>query len=110
MFEPEKEIIFLTDIPKRTDKRKDDRLTKWVYVISHPKYKGEYKVGIAKYVENRLNSYQTSDPDRSYKIEFKFETPFFRDIEKFIHNKFENKHEWVKGELKDIIGEIEKYK
>ena len=67
LFEPEKEIIFLTDIPKRTDKRKDDRLTKWVYVISHPKYKGEYKVGIAKYVENRLNSYQTSDPDRSYK-------------------------------------------
>ena len=77
LFEPEKEVIFKTNIPKRTDKGKDDRLKKWVYIISHPQYDGEYKVGIAKYVESRLNSYQTSDPDRSYKIEYKFETPFF---------------------------------
>ena len=78
--------------------------------LFYPQYDGEYKVGIAKYVETRLNSYQTSDPDRSYKIEYKFETPFFREIEKFIHNKFENKHEWVKAELNEIIAEIKSYK
>ena len=55
LFEPEKEVIFKTNIPKRTDKGKDDRLKKWVYIISHPQYDGEYKVGIAKYVESRLN-------------------------------------------------------
>ena len=42
------------------------------YIISYPQYDGEYKVGIAKYVESRLNLSDLifSDPDRSYKIEY----------------------------------------
>ncbi len=109
LLEPKKEVNFSIVAPVRTDIGKDYRLKKWVYVISNPKYEGEYKVGIAKYVEARLNSYQTSDPERSYKLEYKLETPFFREIEKFIHNKFENKHEWVRANLKNIIKEIEDY-
>ena len=105
-----KEVNFLTDTPKRTDTKKDDRLKKWIYVISNPAYKGEYKIGIAKYVEARLNSYQTSAPNRSYKLEYKLETPYFREIEKFIHNKFENNHEWVKADLTKIVTEIKNYK
>ena len=110
LLEPNKEVNFLTDTPKRTDTKKDDRLKKWVYVISNPAYKGEYKIGIAKYVEARLNSYQTSDPNRSYKLEYKLETLYFREIEKFIHNKFENNHEWVKADLTKIVTEIKNYK
>lgn len=102
-------IHMRTDPPKRTDQDTDYREKKFVYVISHPQYNGEYKVGIAKNWKSRLNSYQTSDPDRQYKVEFKLETPRFRETELHIHKKFENKHEWVRGKLTDIIREIKQY-
>lgn len=80
--------------------------TKHVYIISHPNYPGEYKVGIAKNVKARLNAYQTSDPDRAYKLEFSHETHLFRKTEKHIHDTFDNKHEWVSGDMKEIKREI----
>ena len=43
-------------------------------------------------------------------MEYKKETPLFREIEKQIHNKFENNHEWVKADLKNIIAAIKTYK
>ncbi len=101
--------FFKTDPPKRTDDFNPVQEKKWVYVISHNKYKKEYKIGIAKDWKSRLNSYQTADPDRNYQMEFKFHTPYYREIEKYIHEKFENKHEWVKGDLKEIIFEIENW-
>ena len=106
----EKDIIFHTDPPKRTDLNREEIPKKYVYVISHPNYVGEYKVGIAKNYKSRLNSYQIGDPDRSYKIEFTFLTEKYRETEKHVHQKFNNKHEWVTGDLKDIIDEIENYK
>ena len=106
----EKDIIFHTDPPHRTDRNGDDRLKKYVYIISHPKFKGYYKVGIAKDYKTRLNSYQTSDPDRAYKMEYFYLTPHFRETEKYIHNLFDNKFEWIKGNLKDIVQKIENYK
>ena len=110
LFRYENEIVFSTTPPKRTDGNGDDNiLKKYVYVISHPKYKGYYKVGIATNYKARLNSYQTSDPLREYKLEHQKYTPYFREIEKFIHNKFENMFEWVKADLKDIITEIKNY-
>ncbi len=98
-----------TDPPKRTDQDTDHREKKFVYVISHPNFKGEYKVGIAKDWKARLNSYQTSDPERQYKMEYNLETPQFRETEKHIHDSFPNKHEWVQGDLDEIIGAIEEY-
>ena len=107
----EKEVYFTTIPPKRTDTNEEDSLLrKYIYVISNPKYKDLYKVGIAKDYKARLNSYQTSDPYRSYKLEYKMLTPLFREIEKYIHNTFENRFEWVKADLKEIIKEIENYK
>lgn len=103
------EIHLRTGPPKRTDIGVDYRERKFVYVISHPAYPGEYKVGIAKSWQSRLNAYQTSDPDRQYKIEFKLETPLFRETEKHVHETFPNKHEWVQGDLKKIIREVENY-
>ena len=106
-----KEVYFETTPPKRTDiNLKDNLLRKYVYVISNPKYKGEYKIGIAKDYQARLTSYQTSDPNRGYHLEYKKYTPLFRPIEKYIHTTFDNKHEWVKGKLEDIINAIENYK
>ena len=110
IWNPDDEVNMRTDPPKRTDLGEDYRERKFVYVISHPAYPSEYKIGIAKDWKLRLNAYQISDPDRQYKVEFKHETPWFRETEQFIHNKFENKHEWVKGDLPDIIREIKNYK
>ena len=101
---------FSTDSPKRTDKNGDDRLKKYIYIISHPKFEGYYKVGIAKDYKTRLNSYQTSDPDRAYKMEYFYLTPHFRETEKYIHNLFDNKFEWIKARLEDIKKEIKNYK
>ena len=110
LFKYQNEIHMHTDPPKRTDLAVDYREKKFVYVISHPKYSGEYKVGIAKNWQSRLNAYQTSDPDRQYKCEFKLETPDFAELEKHIHNEFPNKHEWVQADLKDIINKIKTYR
>ncbi len=105
------EVIYSTNPPKRTDLNGDtDLFKKYVYVISNPKYKGMYKVGIASDYKKRLNSYQTSDPYRNYKLEYQIHTHLFREIEKHIHDRFDNMFEWVKADLNDIISTIENYK
>ena len=103
-------IIFKIEPPKRTDQGEGHREQKWVYVISNPSYPGEYKVGIARDPKARLNQYQTSDPDRAYVMEFKHQTPDFRKIETHIHDKFDNKREWVTGNLADIVEAIKTFK
>ena len=105
-----KDISFSTEPPVRTDDEKDYIPQKWVYVISNPHIsKSEFKVGIAKDWRARLHSYQTADSDRAYKIEYKYLTTHFREIEKHIHCHFPSRHEWVNAELKNIIKEIENY-
>ena len=97
-----KEPYYYTSPPKRDDQGVDYREKKYIYIISHEKYPGEYKVGTAKNVKSRLNTYQTSDPNRQYKIEFSHLTPDFRSVEKYIHDTFPKKHEWVQAELAEI--------
>ena len=94
---------------KRTDGGGKELEKKYVYIILKESELPYYKVGIAKDCKARLNSYQTADKDRDYKMIYKFHTTKFREIEKYIHNKFENKHEWVLAKSKDIIKEIENY-
>ena len=103
------EVNMLTDPPRRSDRETDHREAKYVYVASNPKYPGEYKVGVAKNWKHRLNAYQTSEPDRGFRIEHTLRTPAFRETEKHIHSIFENKHEWVRGDLDEIIREINEY-
>ena len=109
LFDWNKAIHFLTDPPARTDDGATTANQKYVYVISHPKYKGEYKVGVTSNVKQRLNGYQTSDPDRSYKLEHYLLTTCYRELERYIHETFDNKHEWVSGELPNIIKAIDSY-
>ncbi len=95
-------IAYSTDPPKRTDTGKDYREQKYVYVVSNKVYKDEYKVGIANNIQKRLNNYQTSDPNRGYKMEYKVLTHNFRDMENYIHTEFQSRHEWVKADLETI--------
>ncbi len=105
------EVFYTHTPPERTDGQGQDvPLKKYVYVISNPAFENMYKVGVASDCKARLNSYQTSDPDRGYRLEYQKHTNLFRKIEKHIHEKFENKHEWVRSNLKEIIDEIESYK
>lgn len=99
---------FTTELPKR-GKTGNGRNKKYVYVISHPKYSNEYKVGVAKDLESRLASYQIADPERAYKIEYSKETPYYNEIEKYIHQEFDNKREWVSGDVNDIRKAIERW-
>ncbi|MBE8220481.1 MAG: hypothetical protein HAW65_04165, partial [Alphaproteobacteria bacterium] len=52
----------------------------------------------------------TGDPNRGYKIEFEHLTPHFREIEEFIHDKYDNRHEWVRGDIKAITKDIKSWK
>jgi len=92
---------------RRTSKGVDD--AKYVYVISNPKHKGKYKVGVTRNVDNRLNNYQTSDPDRAFKVRHKRLTENYREVEKHIHEAFDNQNEWVQGDLQEIINAIDDY-
>ena len=86
-------------------------MQKYVYIISNTQYKGEWKVGIASNPKSRLNSYQTSDPNRAYVLEYSYLTPDFREIEKYIHDHYDNRHEWVREpDMQKIIKDIEGFK
>ena len=105
------EPLFSTSPPVRTDLIEDNMPLGNVYIISNPNYTTEYKykVGIAKNVQSRFNSYQTADPNRSFKLEYHKASPYFVEIEKYIHEKYPNKHEWIKGNLEDIKKDIENF-
>lgn len=108
LFDWTKEVHSHSVPPTRTDGGGKELKKKYVYVISNPQYPNEYKVGVASDVKKRLATYQTSDPNRAYKKEFSLPTPYFNEIENEIHNhkKFKPKHEWVVGDLKEIIKTI----
>ena len=87
-------IHFSTDPPHRTDRPHDAIEQKYLYIISHPLHHGWYKVGIARDVKSRFNSYQTGDPQRQFKLEYSLLTPHYRALEHHIHTTLENKFEW----------------
>ena len=100
------EVHCYTDPPKRTDGNYTTQEQKYIYVLSHRNYPHEYKVGIASNIKSRLTAYQTADPDRGYAIAYSILCTNYRTLEQHIHKTFNNKHEWVSGELADIIAEI----
>ena len=99
---------FLTDPPKPTDSTSFDRDSGYIYIISNPAFPNIYKVGIARDVTQRLNSYQTPDPERAYKLEYSLKTKKYIEIEKYIHTNFDNRHEWVHANKSDIVIAIER--
>ncbi|BBM88916.1 hypothetical protein COTS27_00603 [Spirochaetota bacterium] len=103
------QVHYRTSPPSRTDSVARVPKEKYVYIISNKHYPNEYKVGIAKEPKRKLDSYQSSDPNRAYKIEFAFPSPHFRAIEKYIHDTFKKRHGWVSGDLHKIIEFIKNY-
>lgn len=92
--------IFTTTPPRRGVD--DPREQGYVYIISNDNWQGIFKVGIAKNPQARLNSYQTSDPYRAYKLLYKHKTPHYKAIEQHIHKKFKAANEWVEGDFEQI--------
>ena len=104
VFGSNKPISFQTEPP--TLSKHSSKPKKHIYVISNPNHIG-FKVGIAKNVKQRLNGYQTSDPNRAFKLEFSIKTEFYREVESEIHKHFNADHEWIREvELKIIIKKI----
>ena len=105
-------ITFTTDKPTRTDTNGESLLEKkFVYVISNPNdaINKWYNVGITNNIKRRLYSYQTSSLNRDFKVYFEYKTEHFRQIEKYIHSKFENRNEWVKSDLQSIVKAIKEF-
>jgi len=109
---------FSTDAPKRTDDGAEPRSQRFVYVMSHPNYPNDYKVGVAANVDKRIASYQTGDPKRQYKLEHSRRFENANEVEDYIHEKFgakplvegkERLGEWVTADLQAIIDAIEGY-
>jgi predicted GIY-YIG superfamily endonuclease len=70
----------------------------FVYIISNPSFPNKYKVGITTDVLQRLNTYQTYDPYRMFKIEHYRFVEDKRKTEKLILEKTKmnlDKGEWV---------------
>ena len=99
---------FKTYPPTRTDGEQGQTEGKYVYIISNLHYENLYKVGVSNDVERRLNGYQTSCPNRAFKVEYKKYFSNYREVENEIHSKFKYKAEWVEGNLKEIIDFMEK--
>lgn len=60
----------------------------FVYIISNLAFPDWYKIGITKDMKSRLNSYQTYDPLKRYKIEHYVFCPDSRNQEKIILENF----------------------
>ena len=109
IFKYPNEVHFRTTAPDRTDNGANYQQQKYIYVISDATYPNAYKVGIARNLKQRIDSYQTSDPTKIYELKFSVLTPHYRELEKHIHHTFESKHEWLRADVKDIKQEIQNF-
>ena len=97
-------------VMKQYDTAKDG----YVYIISNKAWEFWYKIGMAIDAEDRLNSYQTSDPYRNYVLEYSKYFSNRRNAEAIAHKNIgrisvKRKGEWFYlnlGDAKKIIEEI----
>ena len=76
-----------------------------IYIISNKLFPNQYKVGISTNVKDRLNNYQTSDPNRGFKLEYTLPTKHAREIERYIHRALPGEGEWVRGATLELLVE-----
>ncbi|MDI9313925.1 MAG: DNA methyltransferase [Hydrotalea sp.] len=102
---------FQTALPKRTDSGDSVSLEQgYIYIISNKAFRKQLKIGIAKNPQARLNSYQTSDPNRGYKLEKFYQTKFNADIEKRIHQHYQAPNEWIAtSDIDEVFDLIKKF-
>ena len=71
----------------------------YVYIITNPAWPDWVKIGMAVDAEDRLNGYQTSSPNRDYKLEYAVKVANRRKSETMAHKickkmGVDNKGEW----------------
>jgi hypothetical protein len=76
----------------------------YIYIITNPAHKNWVKVGITEDIKSRLRSYQTSDPNRNYKVEHYIWHPNYKKAEKDIKNMMHYfakriRNEWFEVDL-----------
>lgn len=79
----------------------------FVYVISNPSFPNKYKIGMTTDLHQRLDTYQTYDPNRAFKVEHYRFVEDRRKTEKFLLETCQldiDKGEWVSDEkIKKMI-------
>jgi len=79
----------------------------FIYIITNPAWDGFIKIGRAKDIKGRLNSYQTSSPFRDYKIYYSVFVNNIYIIEKHFKDKFGNDNgEWIMCSAEEAQREI----
>jgi hypothetical protein len=68
----------------------------FVYAITNPAWPDCIKIGSAIDVYDRLNSYQTSSPNRDYKLETYVFVDDRLSYEKQLHEKYNAEGEWIR--------------
>ena len=80
----------------------------YLYIISNPAHKGWLKIGVTENINDRLHTYQTGDPQRSYKVEHYVFHPDCYSAEKKIKDMMHyfalrEKNEWFECDLQTAI-------
>ena len=102
-----KDSLSNSETSKEIKKKKPQIKCGIVYIISNSAFPGWYKIGITQDLQTRLSSYQTSDPERRFKVEKYFFFENRRETEKILLNEFAidaDKGEWVKN--KEVLDGI----
>ncbi len=84
-----------------------------IYIITNDAFEGWVKVGMSINAIDRLNSYQTGDPNRSYRLYAKYFTKDRHDTEKQIHtaleSRFKRQNEWFKADANEVEWVLNQY-
>lgn len=84
-----------------------------IYIITNDAFKGWVKVGMSINANDRLNSYQTGDPNRSYKLYSSYFTEDRHDTEKQIHtileDCFKRQNEWFEADAQEVEWILNQY-
>ncbi len=84
-----------------------------IYIITNDAFKGWVKVGMSINAKDRLNSYQTGDPNRSYQLYSKYFTEDRHDTERQVHTildkMFDRQNEWFKADAQEVEWILSQY-
>ena len=89
------------------------RNAKYIYLITHPKFKGYVKIGRTINIDKRLSSYQTFCPKREFKVEYVTLTDNPLPYEWHFVDSFKRANstsEWFEVPLKEAIKAIKTIK
>ena len=103
-------IINSRKVPVRATEDSDER-KQCVYIIEDTAAPGWHKVGITQHSPSkRLRALQIGRPHREHlNVVYSIYTSKYKGLERYIHGKFTNQHEWVHASFNDIKDEIRKF-